>query len=68
MKALLVGEYRDGKLPPSNQELVAFAHKVGASAAMVLVGAEGTLPNFSGTLYLAEAAKHGEYNPEATSN
>ncbi len=63
MKALLVGEFRDGKLLPATQELVAFANKVGASAAMVLVGGEGALPNFSGTIYLADAAKHGEYNP-----
>lgn len=32
---------------------------------MVMVGNEGGLPNYSGTLYLAEAQKFGEYNPEA---
>ena len=65
MKTLLVGEYRDGKVLPSTYELVAFARKTGAAASMVMVGSEGALPNFSGTLYLADAAKLGEYNPEA---
>lgn len=65
MKLLLVGEYRDGKVLASTYELVAFAQKLGATASMVMVGNEGVLPNYSGTLYLAEAQKVGEYNPEA---
>lgn len=64
MKVLLVGEYRDGKLLPSTYETVAFAHKIGAEAALFLVGDVGTLPRFAGKLYLAEAKSCGEYNPE----
>ncbi|BCR05839.1 electron transfer flavoprotein subunit alpha [Desulfuromonas versatilis] len=63
MKALLVGEYRDGKLLGSTYELLAFARKIGAQAAMFLVGSEAALPRFDGPLYLAEAKAAGEFNP-----
>ncbi len=63
MKALLVGEYREGKLLSSTYELMAFAERLGAQAAMFLVGREDDLPRFGGTLYLADAGKHGEFNP-----
>lgn len=65
MKMLLVGEYRDGKVLGASYELLAFADKYATAAAMVMVGSEAVLPKFSGTLFLAEAAKHGEYNPDA---
>ncbi len=65
MKALLVGEYRDGKILPSTYELVAFAQKIGAEAAMVMVGDTRTVPKFQGQLLLADAATYGEYNPDA---
>jgi electron transfer flavoprotein alpha subunit len=63
MKALLVGEFRQGKLLDSTYELVAFAEKVGAETAMFLVGSEGDLPQYSGKLYLADAEKYGEFSP-----
>lgn len=63
MKTLLVAEYRDGKLLNSTYELVAFAQELGADAAMFLVGTDGDLPQFAGTLYLADAGRYGEYNP-----
>ncbi|BCR04927.1 electron transfer flavoprotein subunit alpha [Desulfuromonas versatilis] len=63
MKALLVGEYRDGKLLGSTYELLAFAQKIGAQAAMFLVGSEAALPQFDGPLYLADAKAAGEFNP-----
>ncbi len=63
MKALLVGEYREGKLLDSTYELVAFAQRLGAQAAMFLVGSEAQLPRFDGKLHLADAAKHGEFAP-----
>lgn len=63
MKSLLVGEYRDGKLLNSTYELVAFAQQLGAESAMFLVGSDACLPKYSGTLYLADAGKHGEFNP-----
>ncbi len=63
MKTLLVAEYRDGKLLSSTYELVAFAQQLGAESAMFLVGAESAMPAYSGTLYLADAGKYGEFNP-----
>ncbi len=64
MKALLVGEYREGKLLGSTYELVAFARKLGAESAIFLVGSEQQLPRVDGRVYLAEAGEVGEYNPE----
>ena len=63
MKALLVGELREGKLLGSTYELAAFAEKIGAQAALFVVGSAEELPKFEGTVYLADAAKHGEFNP-----
>jgi len=65
MKTLLVAEYRQGKLQESYTELLAFAGAIGAESAMFLVAdSSGDLPRFAGTLYLAEAAGCGEYNPD----
>lgn len=64
MKALLIGEYRDGKLLDNIYELVAFAGKMGADSAIVLIGDALNVPRCNGTLYLADIAKYGEYNPE----
>jgi len=64
MKALLIGEYREGKLLESTYELMGFAEKLGAESTMLLVGDESRLPACNGTLYLADAATCGEYNPD----
>ncbi len=64
MKALLVAEYREGKLLNCTSELIAFAKKMGAESAMFLVGAENDLPKFDGKLYLADAPTSGEFNPD----
>lgn len=64
MKTLLVGEYRDGKLLEQSYELFGFASQLGAETAMLLVGSEAALPSYGGTVYLAEAGKFGEYNPD----
>ena len=64
MKALLIGEYRDGRLLDSTAELFGFAARLGAETAMLLVGGESALPGYGGTLYLADAALCGEYNPD----
>lgn len=64
MKALLICEYRQGKLLDSTYELLAFAAQLGADSAMVLVGSGDQLPKFGGRVYLAEAATYGEYNPD----
>ena len=65
MKALLVAEYRDGQLLGSYQELMGFAGQLGADSAMFVVGSSAALPAFGGTLYLADAAQVGDYNPDA---
>jgi len=64
MKALLICEYREGKLLESSYELVAFADKLGAEKAFVLIGKETEAPRVDGKVYLADAAKYGEYNPD----
>lgn len=64
MKALLVCEYREGKLLDSSYELTAFADKLGADKAMVLIGKEAEVPRVNAKVYLADAVKYGEYNPE----
>ena len=64
MKTLLIAEARDGSLQPSCQELLSFSSELGAEATMFLVGSSETVPNFDGTLYLADVAQYGEYNPE----
>ncbi len=64
MKTLLIGEYREGKLLDSTFELLGFAGQLGAESAMLLVGSETQLPAYGGTLYLADAAACGEYNPD----
>lgn len=64
MKALLICEYREGKLLDTSYELVAFADKLGAEKAMVLIGSEAEAPRVNGTVYLADAGKYGEYNPD----
>lgn len=64
MKALLIGEYREGKLLDSTYELFGFAAQLGAESALLLVGSENQLPAYGGPLYLADAAACGEYNPD----
>jgi electron transfer flavoprotein alpha subunit len=64
MKALLVGEFREGKLLGSTYELVAFAQKLGAEASLFLIGSEDQVPRFDGRVYLGDAGPSGEYNPD----
>ena len=64
MKALLIGEYREGKLLESTYELLGFADQLGVETAMLMVGSEAPLPAYGGTLYLADAATCDEYNPD----
>ena len=64
MRALLVCEYREGKLLDSTYELLAFAEKLGADTAMVLVGDSVNVPRYGGKVYLAAAVRCGEYNPD----
>lgn len=64
MKLLLIAESREGKLLGGSYELVAFAQSLGAESAMFMVGSDGALPQYDGTLYLADVAEAGEYNPD----
>lgn len=65
MKALLVCEYREGKLLNTIYELITFADRLGASKVAVMIGSENAVPRFDGTVYLADAQVLGEYNPLA---
>ena len=64
MKALLIGEYRNGRLLETTYELLGFAAQMGAETAMLLVGIESDLPAYGGRLYLADAETCGDYNPD----
>jgi len=64
MKALLVAEYRDGKVLGSVNELIGFAEKIGAESVLFLVGSADELPGFDGDLYLADVSQYAEFNPE----
>lgn len=64
MKALLICEYREGKLLDSSYELTAFADKLGADKAMVLIGKGAEAPRVNAKVYLADVAQYGEYNPD----
>jgi electron transfer flavoprotein alpha subunit len=64
MKTLLIGEFRDGKLLDTSYELFGFAGQLAADTVMFLVGSDSQLPAYGGSLYLADAATCGEYNPD----
>ncbi len=65
MKTLLIAEYRQGMVLESYTELVAFAETLGAESAMFMVGGNAeSVPNFQGTLYLADSSEFSEYSPE----
>jgi len=63
MKALLVGEYREGGLLESTYELIGFAQKLGADFELFLAGSHDQLPQVAAKVYLADVAVAGEYNP-----
>ncbi|HSN13597.1 MAG TPA: electron transfer flavoprotein subunit alpha/FixB family protein [Anaeromyxobacteraceae bacterium] len=64
MKALIVCECREGRLHDSTYELLEVAARLGAEAAMVLVGAAEAAPRAGGRLHLAVTARPAEYDPE----
>jgi electron transfer flavoprotein alpha subunit len=63
MKALLIGETRQGQLLDASYEAHAFVRKVGAEPIHFLVGKPDSLPKVDGRLYLADVDQVGEYNP-----
>ncbi|WP_035589839.1 electron transfer flavoprotein subunit alpha/FixB family protein [Hippea jasoniae] len=64
MKALLVGEYKQGKVEESSYELVGFAKQLGLDAVMFFVADDGAEIKFDGKVYVADAGKYTEYNPD----
>lgn len=64
MKALLVGEVREGILTDSTYELIGFAGLMGWESALVLAGPVSRLPEFTGRLYQADPASCREYDPD----
>jgi electron transfer flavoprotein alpha subunit len=65
VKALLIGEYRQGALLDTSYELLVFAEQLGAEAAMLVVGDRESVPRYDGTVYLCNVSTCGEYDPEA---
>ncbi len=63
MKALIVGETRQGELLNASQEGAAFAEIIGAEPVHFLVGDKENLPWVRGPIYLADVSKYGEYSP-----
>jgi len=63
MKCLIIAEYRDGALLESYRELLGFSSQRGSESVMFMVGSKDALPDFDGTLYLADAGAHGDFNP-----
>jgi len=64
MKVLLVAEYREKALLETIYELNGFANSLNAEKVFFSVGYENNLPKVAGKLYLADAEKYGEYNPD----
>jgi len=64
MKVLLVAEYREKALLETIYELNGFANSLNAEKVFFAVGYENNLPKVAGKLYLADAEKYGEYNPD----
>ncbi len=65
MKALLIGEFRQGKVEESTYELVGFAKQFGFDHAMFIVAREDAEIKYDGKVYLADVDKYKEYNPDA---
>jgi electron transfer flavoprotein alpha subunit len=68
MKTLLIGESREGRLLNATYELFGASEKLKSEPILFLAGTEAGLPSYAGTLYLADAKKYGEYNPDLHKN
>ncbi len=64
MKALLIGEYKQGKLEESTYELVGFAKQFGIDNVMFLVAKDDVDLKYDSKVYIADADKYKEYNPD----
>ncbi len=65
MKALLIGESKQGKIEDSTYELVGFAKQFGMESAMFIVAKSDSQIAYDGKVYLADSDKYKEYNPDA---
>ncbi|MGA1846094.1 electron transfer flavoprotein subunit alpha/FixB family protein [Deferribacter abyssi] len=64
MKVLLVAEYREKQLLETTYELATFADKLEAEKVWFAAGYKDNLPKVAGKIYLADAEKYGEFNPD----
>lgn len=64
MKALLIGEYKQGKLEESTYELVGFAKQFGIDNVMFLAAKDDVNLKYDSKVYIADADKYKEYNPD----
>ena len=65
MKALLIGESKQGKIEDSTYELVGFVKQFGMDSAMFIVAKSDSQIAYDGKVYLADSDKYKEYNPDA---
>jgi electron transfer flavoprotein alpha subunit len=64
MKALLVGEYKNGHIDESFYELVSFANSIGANSVGFIVAPLDVKPEYDGKVYIADINKSKDYNPK----
>ena len=64
MKALLIGEYREGKLLDSTYELFGFAEQLGADTAMFLGREREPAAGLRRQTLSGRCSSCGEYNPD----
>ncbi len=64
MKALLIGESKQGKIEESTYELVGFAKQFGIDNVMFIVAKDGADIKYDSKVYLADSDKYKEYNPD----
>ncbi|AHF97287.1 electron transfer flavoprotein subunit alpha [Desulfurella acetivorans A63] len=68
MKALLIGEYKNGHIDESFYELVGFANKIGADSFGFAVAPLDVNIEYAGKVYIADISKAKEYNPKVHKN
>ncbi len=64
MKALLIGEYKNGYIDESFYELVGFAKKIGAETVGFVVAPLDSKLEYDGKVYIADINKAKDYNPK----
>jgi len=64
MKALLIGEYKNGHIDESFYELVGFAKKLGIETVGFVVAPLDSKLEYEGKVYIADINKAKDYNPK----